>query len=85
MEVTEEEAKEPGVARQKVLDQAVQMATDICAGGPLAIAAAMRAVNGWKKGEASENAAYDTVIPTADRLEALKAFGEKRKPVFKGK
>lgn len=85
VEITEEEKDGAGVARGKVLEQAVQMATDICEGGPVAIRAATQAVNGWKKGEKSENAAYDIVIPTEDRTEALKAFGEKRKPVFKGR
>jgi hypothetical protein len=31
-----------------------------------------------------ESKAYDVTIPTKDRLEALAAFAEKRKPVFKG-
>ena len=85
VEVTDEEAKTPGAARGKVLEQAVQTAVDICEGGPIAIRAALQAVNGWEAGEKSENAAYDTVIPTKDRTEALQAFGEKRKPVFKGR
>lgn len=85
VEVTEEEKNGEGVARGKVLEQAVQMATDICEGGPVAIRAAMQAVNGWQEGEKSENAAYEMVIPTEDRTEALKAFGEKRKPTFKGR
>jgi methylglutaconyl-CoA hydratase len=45
----------------------------------------MQAVDGWELGEKSENAAYELVLPTEDRVEALKAFGEKRKPVFKGR
>jgi methylglutaconyl-CoA hydratase len=61
------------------------MAEDICTGGPLAVGAAMQALNGWKLGEKSENAAYDQVMSTQDRIEALKAFGEKRVPVFKGR
>lgn len=35
-------------------------------------------------GMAIEEAAYAQVIPTQDRLEALKAFREKREPIFKG-
>lgn len=85
VEITEEEKDAPGVARGKVLEQAVSFARDICEGGPVAIRAAMQAVDGWEVGEKSENAAYELVLPTQDRVEALKAFGEKRKPVFKGR
>jgi hypothetical protein len=31
-----------------------------------------------------ESKAYEVVIPMKERLEALAAFAEKRKPVFKG-
>jgi methylglutaconyl-CoA hydratase len=86
VQITEDELKGgAGVARGKVFEQAVEMANTICEGGPIAIKAAMQAVNGWEQGEASENAAYDLVLPTSDRTEALKAFGEKRKPTFKGR
>lgn len=85
VEVSEEEAKTPGVARGKLMAQAVALANDICEGGPVATRAALQAVEGWQKGEESENAAYDLVLPTQDRVEALTAFGEKRKPSFKGR
>lgn len=85
VEITEEEKDGAGVARGKVLEQAVAMAREICEGGPVAIRAAMQAVDGWEKGQESENAAYELVLPTEDRIEALKAFGEKRKPVFRGR
>lgn len=86
VQITEDEVKGgAGVAKGKVLEQAVEMATVICEGGPIAIRAAMQAVSGWEKGEQSENAAYDLVMPTSDRTEALRAFGEKRKPAFKGR
>lgn len=85
VQIHEEEAGGAGVARGKVLEQAVEMATNICEGGPIAIRAAMEAVNGWKNGEKSENKAYEQVISTSDRNEALRAFGEKRKPAFKGR
>ena len=85
VQITEDELSGAGVARGKVLEQAVSVAREICEGGPIAVRAALQAVNGWHEGEPSENRAYDIVIPTEDRTEALKAFGEKRKPVFKGR
>lgn len=85
VQITEEELNGAGVARGKVLEQAVEMATVICEGGPIAIRAAMQAIQGWEKGADSENAAYNLVIQTQDRTEALRAFGEKRKPAFKGR
>lgn len=85
VQITPEEEQEAGKAKQKVLDVSVQLARDICEGGPVALKAAMQAVEGWQKGEVSENEAYDIVLKTEDRLEALKAFAEKRKPAFKGR
>lgn len=85
VEVTSEESKEEGKARQKVLDASIQLANDICEGGPIALTQAMRAVNGWQRGEVSENEAYEVILKTEDRLEALRAFAEKRKPAFKGR
>lgn len=85
VQITEDEVNGAGVARGKVLEQAIVMARDICEGGPIATRAAMQALAAWQEGEASENRAYDMVLPTQDRMEALKAFGEKRMPVFKGR
>ncbi|KAF4548614.1 Enoyl-CoA hydratase/isomerase-like protein 4 [Elsinoe fawcettii] len=85
VDVDMEETKQEGVARKKVLDAAVQLARDICEGGPVAIKAALEAVEGCGLGQESENRAYDKVLVTKDRIEALKAFGEKRKPVFMGR
>ncbi|CAI6338788.1 unnamed protein product [Periconia digitata] len=84
VEVTQEDAQTPGAARTKVLDEAVRLAMEICEGGPVAIKAALAAVEGCALGEKAENAAYDIVVKTKDRDEALVAFREKRKPVFKG-
>ncbi|KXT03809.1 hypothetical protein AC578_717 [Pseudocercospora eumusae] len=85
VQISEDELSGAGVARGKVFEQAVELARSICEGGPIAIRAAMQALSGWEKGEQSENAAYETILHTQDRTEALKAFGEKRKPAFKGR
>lgn len=85
VEITPEESKEDGTARQKVLNTSIQLAQDICEGGPIALTQAMRAVSGWQRGEAAENEAYEVILNTEDRMEALKAFAEKRKPAFKGR
>jgi methylglutaconyl-CoA hydratase len=80
----EEEGKE-GVAREKVLRESIKLALDICEGGPIAIKQAIQATAGYHRGEAAENEAYNGVIETEDRYEALRAFAEKRKPAFRGR
>ena len=85
VEVSEEEGMREGVARKRVLEQAVEVASGICEGGPVALREAVRAVRGWREGEERENKAYDRVVGTEDRGEALRAFGEKRRPVFRGR
>jgi len=82
--VSEEEVKQEGGARKKVLNEAIRLAREICEGGPIAIKAALAAVEGCALGEKAENAAYEIVVKTKDRDEALRAFREKRKPVFRG-
>ncbi|RMZ86756.1 hypothetical protein DV736_g6018, partial [Chaetothyriales sp. CBS 134916] len=85
VEITPEEEKQEGTANAKVLDVSLQLARDICEGGPIAITQALRAVNGWQRGQANENEAYDMILKTDDRLEAIRAFAEKRKPSFRGR
>jgi methylglutaconyl-CoA hydratase len=85
VEITPEEEKQLGQAKTKVLDASLQLARDLCEGGPIALTQAMRAVNGWQRGEEAENEAYEVVLKSEDRLEALRAFAEKRRPSFKGR
>jgi len=75
-------------------DSAIAKAKEIAAKigekGPIAIRAAKKAVHfgidlDLEKGLALEDECYKMVINTEDRLEGLKAFAEKRKPVYKGK
>jgi len=70
-------------ARELVLQEAVRLARDICEGGPIAIRSALQAVNYAR--EEVENKMYERVVATDDRNEALVAFREKRRPVFKGR
>ncbi|KAJ5103664.1 Methylglutaconyl-CoA hydratase [Penicillium argentinense] len=85
VEVLPEEATQDGVAREKVLRESIKLALDICEGGPIALKQALIAVQGAALGEVAENAAYEGVIETEDRYEALRAFAEKRKPAFRGR
>lgn len=85
VEVSQASQAKEGVARAKVLDASIQLARDVSEGGPVALAQAMRALSGWQRGEEAENEAYEVVLRTEDRVEALKAFAEKRRPVFMGR
>ncbi len=78
------------VPDEKLLDEALSLADEICQGGPIAIAQAKYAINQGLEtdlatGLAIESNAYWITIPTQDRLEGLTAFREKRKPVYQGK
>ncbi len=70
-------------AKEEALKQAVRLAGEICEGAPTAIRSALQAV-GYAREEV-ENRMYERVVGTEDRNEALVAFREKRRPVFKGR
>lgn len=85
VEVGEAEGMQAGRAREMVLEGAVGVARGICEGGPEATRAVVRAVCGaGGLGEERENREYQGVVGMRDRDEALLAFKEKRKPVFRG-
>ncbi|RKD24084.1 enoyl-CoA hydratase [Ammoniphilus oxalaticus] len=72
-----------------VLTAAWELAAQITANAPLAIAQAKHAIDRGAEvdlvtGLAIESEAYRSLIPTRDRLEGLRAFAEKRKPLYKG-
>ncbi len=73
-----------------LMSQCLEMAAAICETGPIAIEQAKYAINcgietDIHTGLAIESNAYWITVPTEDRKEALNAFREKRKPVFRGK
>ncbi|MHC4376581.1 MAG: enoyl-CoA hydratase-related protein [Planctomycetota bacterium] len=66
------------------------VAEAIAANGPVAVRAAKDAIDRggevqMEHGLAIEARCYERVLPTQDRLEALAAFAEKRKPNFQGR
>lgn len=70
-------------------DRALQLAETITRNAPLALRAAKQAISrsddlALETGLDFERATYETLLKTQDRLEALSAFKEKRKPMFTG-
>eukprot|EP00624_Nannochloropsis_granulata_P007369 evm.model.NODE_7377_length_2670_cov_38.361797.1 len=67
-----------------------RICTEMASNGPVAMRAAKKAVRegmqvDMRKGLEVERECYARVIPTDDRLEGLRAFKEKRKPVYSGR
>jgi enoyl-CoA hydratase/carnithine racemase len=70
--------------------EVINWAEPILDGAPLAVRAALKALRGAStrelaQGLALERASYEQCLNSEDRSEALAAFSEKRKPVFKGR
>jgi enoyl-CoA hydratase/carnithine racemase len=78
-------APRPGGA----LEHACAWAAQFNDGAPVALAAALTALDGsvdvsLEEGLRLERACYERTLGTADRREALEAFAQKRKPRFRG-
>ncbi|APR83273.1 Methylglutaconyl-CoA hydratase [Minicystis rosea] len=73
-----------------VLDDTLAWIAPIAEGAPIAQAAALGAIEAsyevpLPRGLELERVYYDETVRSEDRLEALRAFAEKRKPAFRGK
>ncbi len=92
--ISAEEAEQIGLVNAVVppaelLQKAQEFALSITKNGPLAVRQAKLAINkgievDLATGLSIEQNAYEVIMPTQDRLEGLKAFKEKRPPVYKG-
>ena len=77
-------ADEDGMETPSVLRLAIDVAEDICQGGPVAVGAALNAVTSATLRSENEMYRRCTTIGEQDRQEALIAFKEKRNPRFEG-
>ncbi len=79
-----------GISEGSVFDEALKMANIFCSLSPLALGAAKKAVNfglgnDLQSGIKFEEELWAGCFSTEDQREGMKAFSEKRKPVFTGK
>lgn len=92
--ITAEEALKIGLVEHvapssDLLNEARKLADRIAGNAPIAVKQAKRAIDlgcgaDFATGLAIEEQAYDSIIPTEDRLEGLQAFKEKRQPRYRG-
>jgi len=92
---TADEALRDGVVNavaepEDLNDEAIKLAREIAQNGPLAMRQAKIAIRKGlnlpiKEALELEKACYGKIIATEDRMEGIKAFREKRNPVYKGK
>jgi enoyl-CoA hydratase len=78
------------VPREKLMDEAMQMAREIAAKSPVAVREVKRAFNVIEEMPTRDGYRFEQTVTVAlshteDAKEAQRAFVEKRKPVFKGK
>jgi methylglutaconyl-CoA hydratase len=74
---------------QPVVEAAKELTAPLAAGAPIALAAAMEAIDlgferDFEAGLDLEQLCYERTLVSADRREALAAFAEKRKPNYRG-
>lgn len=77
------------VPPEKLMEKALEIMLEITKNGPVALRQAKRAINlgvelDLNTALALEAECYNVCLSTEDRDEGLKAFNEKRKPVYKG-
>lgn len=78
------------VEPEALRDACLALAEEMCLAGPLALIQAKFAIDRGLEidladGLALEGKAYEVLLPTLDRKEALEAFTQKRKPEFQGR
>jgi len=74
---------------ERAVDAAKKLTAHLVTGAPIALAAAMEAVDegadlDFEAGLDLEARCYEKTLQSTDRREALAAFAEKRKPVYRG-
>jgi enoyl-CoA hydratase/carnithine racemase len=77
------------VPAQRLLEEALELGAQVARNAPVSLRQAKRAIDGGLhlplgEGLALENRLYQDCLGTRDREEALRAFAEKRPPVFRG-
>ena len=77
------------VTSDELMPSVLEVGAEIAALAPLSVAQVKSSISVASQvdittGYAFEIAAYNRLVPTADRLEGVAAFNEKRKPNFRG-